>query len=402
MRPALACPILAVALGLPVALASCNQNDPVWSEACQDRPEAGIYMGVGQFSYVELDPSQGVFIDSDLQSGDFVWLGVGTQGLDQTVTMSYGIRDNDSGISLGENTNERWPLTYQGGFPPDVLPGSDHPMGLQVFFDLADAGLMNAEQLVGRPITVWANLNDSCHPDPASPVQGALSTMLSGYDFSDCSSCLDQECHADLAACDADCHAIQACLDAYCVNLSAAESSDEALCQSWCQGQHAKSKDAHIAVVTCVQDMNRGALCATQTCFDNPVDGGTPQQFCYDAPPCHPYPIDYHHCLDQVDDPTAGQCSAPNLACTGSSDCAAYQACNDACTTWPACQACASQHPAGEFLYEQWERCVEDTCLAQGWILHIFTSRKPPRQNSPIEKWKAPTSSQNRRFRLKP
>jgi hypothetical protein len=395
MRPAVAYPILVVALGLPAAVLSCNQTDPALGP-CQDRPEAGIYMGIGQFNYVELDPSQGVFIDSDLQNGDYVWLGLGTQGLGPTVTLSYGIRDEDSGVSLGEVDNVRWPLDYQGGFPPDVLPG------LKVSFDLADAGFMNAEQLVGRPVTLWANVNDACYPDASSPVQGTLSTTLSGYDFAYCPSCLDQECHAELAACDAECHAVQGCLDTYCVNLSAIETDDEALCQAYCQGQHPTGKDAHVAVVTCVQDASRGAQCATQTCFDNPVDGGTPQQFCYSSPPCHPYPIDYRHCVDQVDDPAAGQCYATYAAYQASSEAAAYLACNSDCSTWPACQSCAAQHLAGELLYEQWERCVEDTCLPQSWILHIFTDRRPPRQNRPIEKWNAPTSSQKRRFMLKP
>jgi hypothetical protein len=396
MRPALACPILAIALGLPAALASCNQTDPALSLPCSERPDAGVVMGIGQFSYVELGTNQGPFIDSDLQQGDYVWLGIGCQGLGPVVTLDYGIVDNDSGADLSKVTGERLPLSYQGGYPPDVLPG------LQAYFTLPAAGYTIAEQLVGDSVTVWADVSDSCH---AEPVHGELSTTLEGYDFSACPSCLDQECHVELAACDAECHAIQGCLDAYCVNLSASESNDEALCQAYCQGLHPTGKDAHVAVVTCVQDMARGGLCATETCFDNPVDGGAPPQFCYDASPCFPYPIDYQHCVDQVDDPTVlggNGCNPAFQACKAESDCAAYQTCNDTCGSWPACQACAAAHPAGEALFESYQRCVEDTCLAQGWILHIFSDRKPPRQNRPIEKWKAPTSSQKRRFRLKP
>jgi hypothetical protein len=120
--------------------------------------------------------------------------------------------------------------------------------------------------------------------------------------------------------------------------------------------------------------MTRGALCTTESCLDNPVDGGTPPQFCYDAPPCRPYGVDYRVCVDLVKDAAMGQCAAALQACNDdpSGQCAQYQTCNNGCATWPACQACASKYPTGEVLWEAYQRCVENTCLAQGWVIHVF------------------------------
>ncbi len=357
---------LVLLLGASCALValSCAQTDPDLSLPCDQRVDAGIRMGIGEYSYVVLGTDQGPFIDTDLNLGDFVWLGIGCTGLGPDVTVDYGIKDKATGADLSLVQGERVSLSYNSSVPDDEVAG------LQALLDGGAFPYNFGEKVVGDAVTVWADVTDACHP--TTPVHGETSTRIEGYDFATCPGCLDQECHAELAACGSECHAVQGCLDAYCVNLSALGSADEASCQAFCQGQHPEGKDAHVAVVACVQDMARGALCTTQTCLNNPVDGGTPSQFCYDQSPCYGFSLDYQFCVRTQEDPAEGACYNAFTACNASMACQTYKACTATCTTWAACQQCATSNTVGEELYEGQERCIEDTCLAQGWVIHVF------------------------------
>ena len=367
MRPSI-WPVLLFGASLTLLGVSCTQTDPELEKPCSERKSPTVTMGIGQYSYVPLakGQDQGPFIDTDLNTGDFVWLGVACTDLGPNVTLDFGIKDsagNDLSITQGLGVT----LGYNSS------ASDDEAAGLQAILDGGAFPYNFGEQLVGDQVVVWADVTDECH-DAGSPVQGHTPTRLEGYDLATCPGCLDQECHTELGNCGSECHAVQGCLDAYCVNLSALGSPDEALCQAYCQGVHPMGKDAHIAVVSCVQDMARGGLCTTQTCLNNPVDGGTPSQFCYDQSPCYPYSLDYQYCVRTQDDPSQGVCNKDLVACNLSTECLAYQTCTASCTNWPACQACAhtTQDPtgAGELLYEQHQRCIENTCLAQGWIIH--------------------------------
>lgn len=342
-----------------VALAACNRTDPLWNKPCDQRGTPSVQMGIGQFTYVPLG-NQGPLVDTDLQNGDFIWLGVGCKGMGPDVSVNFGIKDAQTGEVLSHPPEQHLTLSYDASSRRDLGPG------LQAWFDPA----VNTEQSVGRAITVWADVSDACYP---ASVHGERASQIEGFDVATCPDCIAQQCHAELAACDDDCHALQGCLDAYCVGLSATASPDEDLCQQFCQSEHAASKDAHIAVVTCVQDLSRGGMCNTQSCLPNPIPDPLNPEVCYVQPPCYPYSIDYRHCENQQNDPENGPCSGANDACNANADCQSYKTCIKGCTTWAACQACSATAAGaqGEALFEAHEACVEKTCLAQGWLPHI-------------------------------
>lgn len=355
MRPAVAC-LLFLALG------GCSKSDPDWAKPCGQRRPASVFMGIGQYQYIRLGNDRGPFIDTDLQQGDFVWLGVGCEGLGPDATLSFGIKETATGVDLSITKDQRMMLSYDDSVNEDVAPG------LQAFFQLPAGLYTSSKELAGVPVTVWADVTDACHTEP---VHGEKATRLEGYDTSTCEGCIDQQCHVELGDCGEDCHDIQACLDTYCVHLSAIGSPEEADCQTYCQMMHPTGKDAHVAVVSCVRNPSRGAKCSTQSCEDNPVDGGP--DICYVQPPCYPYSIDYRHCVNQQDDPAGGPCLPELDACNSSAGgaCQAFKACVGACTTFTACEACAAAHPDGKDLFEKHQQCIERTCLAEGWLPHL-------------------------------
>ncbi len=339
----------------PAALASCAPTDPDLSKPCGQRRTADVEMGIGQFQFVPLG-AQGPLLDTDLQQGDYVWLGIGCQGLGPDVTVSFGITDTTTGAELSLTSGDRPPpLTY------DTSTDRDEAPGLQAYFDPG----VDTKALVGRAVTLWADVSDSCH---ATAVRGEKASRIEGFDISTCVGCLDEQCYPEMYACDqADCASLQGCLDTYCLNLSAIGSPDEDACQAFCQGEHAAAKNPHIALVACVE----ATTCSTLTCFDNPIASAPDAQVCFNQPPCFSYSIDYRHCVNQQNDPATGPCKDLLAACANSPDCKSYQTCLAGCTSWTACQKCASDHAQGEMLLEQYQTCVEKTCLAEGWLPHL-------------------------------
>jgi hypothetical protein len=176
---------------------------------------------------------------------------------------------------------------------------------------------------------------------------GATSTSTgTGGDSSiQCASCLENKCSAELAACDADCMGIQACIDAVCFNLSIQGSPDEGACQVHCQDLHPAGKTAHQKVALCAN----GGVC---------------------TPPCAGAPYDFDQCVDRVN---TGTCKTALEACTSNNDCVLYKACASTCTKLTDCLACASTASgmAGEKLFEDYQLCVAQTCIAEQWVPHI-------------------------------
>jgi hypothetical protein len=176
---------------------------------------------------------------------------------------------------------------------------------------------------------------------------------VSGFDTTTCLGCLSDACTPELAACDEDCIGIQACLDARCTSLSAKASPDETACQLYCESLYPSAKVQALAnLAHCIQ---------TTHCF----------------PPCFDYPFDFKQCGLHQD---TGACSDAKAACTADPNCTAYQACASKCASWGACQACATTpglgagapDPAlGEALFESYRRCIERTCIAPGWVVHL-------------------------------
>jgi hypothetical protein len=166
----------------------------------------------------------------------------------------------------------------------------------------------------------------------------------SGKPFNACDICLKMTCAKELGACDDECVAIEACLETVCTHLSALGAMpDEGECQTKCQGEHAASKDKHLALVNCV-------IGAT-VCL----------------PPCVPYPDDFTACVAYQD---KVPCAASKAACKASPDCQKYQDCVSACSTYADCIACDDTPSglAGRQLLETYEHCVSAECIAVSWI----------------------------------
>jgi hypothetical protein len=331
-----------VVLLLPALLSSlaCTPTDPDLAKPCDQRRTATLQVGSGATGYLPVG-TQGIPLETDpTLDTPYFWVGVACHGLGPDVDLTFGITDVVTGIDLTGTLSQRVELVYDSDADQDELgglyayfspQGSNHQQG-HVF--------TRAEQLVGREITLWAEAVDTCHQ---APLRSTATTPVSGYDPTTCMGCLDGACGPQVAACGADCIAIQACLDAYCVNLSALASPDETTCQSYCQSQHLEGKQAHLALVGCVQ---------SSAC----------------QPPCSGYSIDYAQCVAAQD---TGACADADASCDDG--CHAYQTCLGSCGTWAACQACSAtpKGAAGEKRFETYQRCLESTCIAQGWLPHI-------------------------------
>jgi hypothetical protein len=362
MRAAVACLVLSSAVAcLVLSSLACSRNDPDLARDCAHRRPAKVEVGTGQYQFILLGKQGGPLIETDLQAGDYLWFAVGCQGLGPDVTIDFGIQANvadggtdggaDGGIALSTLGSQRVPLSY------DSSLDLDEAYGLQAFFvPFPAGGYANAAQLVNQTVTLWTRVTDGagCYKDP---IEAQVPTTIGGFDTTTCVGCLAEACAPQLAACGpgSDCLAVQACLDSYCANLSTIASPDEVACQAWCQGQHAGGRDAHVALVGCVQS----SMCEAPT-------GSTPA-----APtPCYGYSIDYRHCTGLEDDPSMGPCKDKALVCAGG-DCLAYKNCINACTTWASCQLCAQQHPNGETQFEAHQLCLETACILQGWLPHM-------------------------------
>lgn len=156
-----------------------------------------------------------------------------------------------------------------------------------------------------------------------------------------CAACLDQECGAELTACDAECFALEACIEVLCTHLSAIGSPEEGQCQVHCQQAHSISKAKHIAVVNCVLGTN----CA----------------------PCSSYPFDHDACVAKADQ---GSCKAQRDACVASADCTQYRDCVAVCATLADCLACddTAGGMAGAPLLTDYETCIAKECIAESWL----------------------------------
>jgi hypothetical protein len=171
------------------------------------------------------------------------------------------------------------------------------------------------------------------------------STGVGGDSSIACAMCLDKKCAAEEAACDMECHALQACIDSVCFNLSANGFMDEGACYVHCQDLHMSAKAAHLAVVNCA---NAGPC----------------------NPPCAGAPYDFDQCEMRTQ---SGSCKSDYAACIDSPDCLAYKACVSTCTTLNDCLGCASgaSGSAGEALYEAYQFCVSQSCIAEEWVPHF-------------------------------
>jgi hypothetical protein len=351
MRAAAACLVL--------SLLGCSSSDPDLHNVCGQRRPAKVELGTGQYKFILLGQQGGPLIETDLQQGDFLWFAVGTQGLGPSVQIDFGVQTDllllEQGrrsMSPGVALDGGFPLSVPSGQVPEVLTYDssldlDVWPGLQAFFQLPVQGINNTAQLVNQTVILWASVTDRCYQ---TPVEAAIPTTIAGFDTSSCVGCLAQACAPQLAACDQDCFRIQACLDTYCINLSTIASPDEVACQAWCQSQYSAAKNAHVALVGCVQS----SMC---------------------QPPCAGYSIDYRHCTSLEDAPPgsdapAGPCYDKAMACTGG-DCLAYKNCINACTTWASCQVCRQQHPVGVVQFEDHQRCLYPACFLQGWLPHM-------------------------------
>lgn len=157
-----------------------------------------------------------------------------------------------------------------------------------------------------------------------------------------CDECLDDECAAELAACDGECQAIEACIETLCTNLSAIGSADEGACQKYCQDKHPGAKDKHLAVVDCALSM----VC---------------------NPPCTLYPDDYDKCTLFMNQ---GDCHAQREACNASNDCQTYKDCVLLCGTLKDCLACddTPEGAAGHQIYDAYEQCIARECVSESWL----------------------------------
>jgi hypothetical protein len=313
----------------------CTPTDPDLEKPCGSRRAPSVVMGTGEDQFLPVGAG-GVPIETDPTLGfNYLWMAVACRGLGPDINLSFGITDVATGISLtGTLPPQRVELTY------DSSSDQDEGWGLQGDFQLAAAGpFPNADLLIGRPVTFWADVSDACY---TTPIHATAPTVVTDFDPTTCMGCLSQQCGAQLAACDAECLNIQACLDAYCENLSATGSPDEVDCQVYCQSQHPTGKQAHVALVSCIQ---------ATTC----------------QPPCSGYSIDYRECVSAQNTSTcAGALASCDKGCTD------YEACTGGCTTWAACQACAAgASGASEKLYEAYQRCLEETCIAEAWLPHL-------------------------------
>jgi hypothetical protein len=314
----------------------CTPTDPDLERPCGSRRPPSVVMGTGSDQFLPVGAG-GVLIETDPTLGfNYVWMAVACRGLGPDVNLTFGIDDVDTGLDLTTQLSQRVELTYDGDLDRDEVWGLIGQFHLD-----ATSALPNTEALLNRPVSFWADATDACY---TKPIHGSATTLMTDFDPTTCMGCLSQQCGPELAACGAECLNIQACLDAYCDNLSALGSPDEDICQVWCQSQHPTGKKDHLAMVSCIQ---------TTTC----------------QPPCSGYSIDYNECTAAQE---TSACAAAKSACA-TPDCQAYQTCTGACTTWPECQACAAGAggAAGEKVYEAYQLCLEQTCIAQSWLPHL-------------------------------
>jgi hypothetical protein len=195
-----------------------------------------------------------------------------------------------------------------------------------------------------------------------------ITTMGTGGDdntVAPCASCLAAKCANQIQACNpavggVDCYAIQACIDAVCFGLSMKGSSDEGMCQVYCQGLHPEAKQAHLNYFNCANE--ESMLVDADAGADA---GGGPPATC--IPPCALYSYDYDRC---VADQTAGACKAAFDACNACGDCKQYVDCASNCASWADCQKCFAtpSGTVGEQIYEAYQLCLDHTCFAQGWL----------------------------------
>ena len=316
----------AAALCLLVVLGGCSTPDPDWAKPCAQQRAPSLEVGTGAAEFLPINDG-GVSIEVD-PSGTYLWLAVSCRGLGPDVTVSCSATDATSGSVVATGAGQPVQLTYNRATDRDEAGG-------------IVASVVNpaaAQQLVGSTVILAAQAV-GC----GRTAQSQVSTKIAGFDATSCQGCLYAACGGQLALCDADCTSIQACLDSTCANLSALASPDEVTCQAYCQSLHPKGKAAHVALVSCV---------ASSAC----------------QPPCNGYSIDYDACVAAQN---TGLCANALVACTASSDCQAFKTCVTSCATFADCQRCATNHAAGEALFEAYEWCVERSCLTLGWLPHI-------------------------------
>lgn len=361
------------------ALAGCSPGlDPDLAKPCGERGNPALVLGTGQFSFIDVS-TMGLPIETDLANGDYVWMGIACRGMGPDVNVDFGIRDDLTGAILSNTPETGVTLSYDSTPYLDYAP--DRAGGLPAYFQLPTLEISNVAELIGRQVTLYANVVDEC-----TALDAQAQTILSGYDELTCAGCLDGQCSAQRAECGLECVALQACLDAWCSHLSKISSPDEVTCQIACEAAHPAGKEPLIKLVECIQNT---------TCQAAPVDcNPTPSITC--QAPCYGYSVDYRHCINLLDDP-GNACSEAQAICDASPACVAYKACTSSCSTWAECQACApdcvpicagdggvspdggvstacaacNAEQEGEALYEAHQLCLETTCLPEIWLPHI-------------------------------
>ena len=160
--------------------------------------------------------------------------------------------------------------------------------------------------------------------------------------WSECDTCLDAACSAELAGCDASCVAVEACLEVLCKHLGEIGSSEEGECQARCQDDYPSGKIPHLAVVDCAVN----AAC---------------------TPPCAFYPQDYDACRVYMD---GARCKDERSACDASVTCSSYRDCVSFCTTLKDCVACDDTPEGfeGRAILDTYETCIAAECIVTSWI----------------------------------
>lgn len=161
-----------------------------------------------------------------------------------------------------------------------------------------------------------------------------------GDPYSECDSCLDMDCQAEIESCDAECVAVEACIETFCRNLGLIGSPDEGPCFQQCQNAHPSGKNPHLDLVNC---SNAGAC----------------------IPPCVPYPQDYEDCRAEM---ASTVCSDLQMQCEASADCQSFGTCVATCSSVNECLGCDDSLFDGRLIYEAFEHCVAEECIAESWL----------------------------------
>jgi hypothetical protein len=115
-----------------------------------NEPLPTVEVGTGDHrGFLALTEVPGVVAENGPQGGSHISVWLRTDGFEGPVTIDYGVKDGPTGQSISQSGLRR----HLESVPPDgILP-------LAAFLLPGDT-----RNLVGRPVTLWANVKDRRHP----------------------------------------------------------------------------------------------------------------------------------------------------------------------------------------------------------------------------------------------